>query len=170
MAVLVQELLPVKYAFVLHTKNPFSGDPDEVYGEIVPGRGETLVGNFPGRALSFRAKKGQAPVVIAFLSKSAWLRTRECLIFRSDSNGEDLEGFAGAGLFESICAKSDLPCVVRFHRLQLVIDKAYRQNLLQKLADVGRSVEQAFGGTPQDIEGCIDPQDRIFIVQSRPQV
>jgi len=170
MAVLVQELLPVKYAFVLHTKNPFSGDPDEVYGEIVPGRGETLVGNFPGRALSFRAKKGQAPVVIAFLSKSTWLRTRECLIFRSDSNGEDLEGFAGAGLFESICAKSDLPCVVRFHRLQLVIDKAYRQNLLQKLADVGRSVEQAFGGTPQDIEGCIDPQDRIFIVQSRPQV
>jgi len=170
MAVLVQELLPAKYAFVLHTKNPFTNDPDEVYGEIVPGRGETLVGNFPGRALSFRAKKGQAPVVSAFLSKSTWLRTQQCLIFRSDSNGEDLEGFAGAGLFESICAKSDIPCMVKFHRLQLITDAAYRQNLLNRLAEVGKFVEQAFGGFPQDIEGCVDPQDRIFIVQSRPQV
>eukprot|EP00931_Biecheleriopsis_adriatica_P076364 TRINITY_DN5007_c0_g1_i2.p1 TRINITY_DN5007_c0_g1~~TRINITY_DN5007_c0_g1_i2.p1 ORF type:complete len:2309 (-),score=523.43 TRINITY_DN5007_c0_g1_i2:77-6955(-) len=170
MAVLVQELLPAKYAFVLHTKNPFTHDPDEVYGEVVPGRGETLVGNFPGRALSFRAKKGEAPVVSAFLSKSTWLRTQECLIFRSDSNGEDLEGFAGAGLFESICAKSDIPCMVRFHRLKLITDAGYRQELLSRLAEVGRQVEQAFGGMPQDIEGCVDPQGRIFIVQSRPQV
>jgi len=170
MAVLVQELLPAKYAFVLHTKNPFTNDPHELYGELVPGRGETLVGNFPGRALSFKSKKGEAPVVTAFLSKSTWLRTQECLIFRSDSNGEDLEGFAGAGLFESICAKSDIPCMVRFHRLQIVVDADYRRNLLQRIADVGRAVEQAFGGAAQDIEGCVDPQDRIFIVQSRPQV
>eukprot|EP00440_Ansanella_granifera_P013023 gb/GFBE01014147.1/.p1 GENE.gb/GFBE01014147.1/~~gb/GFBE01014147.1/.p1 ORF type:complete len:2306 (+),score=572.89 gb/GFBE01014147.1/:1-6918(+) len=170
MAVLVQELLPAKYAFVLHTKNPFTHDPNEVYGEVVPGRGETLVGNFPGRALSFRAKRGEKPVVSAFLSKSTWLRTQECLIFRSDSNGEDLEGFAGAGLFESICAKSDIPCMVKFHRLKLITDQGYRQDLLTRLAEVGRQVEQAFGGMPQDIEGCVDPQDRIFIVQSRPQV
>jgi len=170
MAVLVQELLPAKYAFVLHTKNPFTNDPHEVYGEVVPGRGETLVGNCPGRALSFTAKRDQAPVVSAFLSKSTWLRTQECLIFRSDSNGEDLEGFAGAGLFESICAKPDISCMVKLHRLQLITDPGYRQNLLQRLADVGRQVEAAFGGTPQDIEGCVDPQDRIFIVQSRPQV
>jgi len=170
MAVLCQELLPAKYAFVLHTKNPFTHDPDEVYGEVVPGRGETLVGNFPGRALSFRAKKGEAPVVSSFLSKSTWLRTQECLIFRSDSNGEDLEGFAGAGLFESICARGDIPNMVKFHRLRLVTDQGYRQNLLSRLAEVGRQVEEAFGGFPQDIEGCVDPQDRIFIVQSRPQV
>jgi len=170
MAVLVQELVPAKYAFVLHTKNPFTNDPHEVYGEVVPGRGETLVGNFPGRALSFRARQGQSPAVSAFLSKSAWLRTQDCLIFRSDSNGEDLEGFAGAGLFESVCAKPDVPCIVRFHRLQLVTDPGYRQGLLQRLADVGRAVERAFGGVPQDIEGCVDPQDRVFVVQSRPQV
>ena len=170
MAVLVQELLPAKYAFVLHTKNPFTQDANEVYGEVVPGRGETLVGNYPGRALSFRAKRGQAPVVTSFLSKSTWLRTQECLIFRSDSNGEDLEGFAGAGLFESICSTSDIPCMVKFHRFRLLTDKGYRQNLLTKLAEAGRHVEKAFGGQPQDIEGCVDPQDRIFIVQSRPQV
>ncbi|CAJ1410235.1 unnamed protein product [Effrenium voratum] len=169
MAVLVQELLPAKYAFVLHTKNPFTNDPNEVYGEVVPGRGETLVGNYPGRALSFRARKGETPVVTSFLSKSTLLRTQECLIFRSDSNGEDLEGFAGAGLFESICATSDIPCMVRFHRLRLLTDHSFRQTLLSKLAEAGRAVEKAFG-SPQDIEGCVDPQDRIFIVQSRPQV
>jgi len=170
MAVLVQELLPAKYAFVLHTKNPFTDDPDEVYGEIVPGRGETLVGNFPGRALSFRSKKGQEPVVSAFLSKSIQLRTQECLIFRSDSNGEDLEGFAGAGLFESVCARPDIPCLIKFHRLRLVAEPGYRQDLLRRIAQVGRDVELAFGGVAQDIEGCVDPEDRIFIVQSRPQV
>ncbi|KAL8429188.1 hypothetical protein ACSSS7_006747 [Eimeria intestinalis] len=36
MAVLVQELMPVRYSFVLHTKNPFSQDADELYGEIAP--------------------------------------------------------------------------------------------------------------------------------------
>lgn len=33
----LQELLPVRYSFVLHTKNPFSQDPNELYGEIAPG-------------------------------------------------------------------------------------------------------------------------------------
>jgi alpha-glucan,water dikinase len=57
MAVLVQELVTVKYAFVLHTVNPFTHDRDELYGEIVPGRGETLVGNYPGRAMSFSVRR-----------------------------------------------------------------------------------------------------------------
>lgn len=170
MAVLVQELLPAQYAFVLHTKNPFTDDPEEVYGELVPGRGEALVGNFPGRALSFRGKKGQQPVVTSFLSKSVRLQTQECLIFRSDSNGEDLEGFAGAGLFESICAREDIRCAVKLHKLRVVCDADYRRQLLHRLVEAGREVERAFNGQPQDIEGCVDHQDRIFIVQSRPQV
>lgn len=64
MAILVQELLPANYAFVLHTKNPFlEGATDEMYGEIVPGLGEVLVGNAPGRALSWTMKKGEDPIV-----------------------------------------------------------------------------------------------------------
>lgn len=35
-------------------------------------------------------------------SKSDGMFVRESLIFRSDSNGEDLEGYAGAGLYDSI--------------------------------------------------------------------
>ena len=37
-----------------------------------------------------------------FPSKSEGMFVAESLIFRSDSNGEDLEGYAGAGLYDSI--------------------------------------------------------------------
>jgi hypothetical protein len=40
--------------------------------------------------------------VLAYPSKSSGMFVRESLIFRSDSNGEDLEGYAGAGLYDSI--------------------------------------------------------------------
>eukprot|EP00930_Biecheleria_cincta_P003683 TRINITY_DN104608_c0_g1_i1.p1 TRINITY_DN104608_c0_g1~~TRINITY_DN104608_c0_g1_i1.p1 ORF type:complete len:1573 (+),score=330.14 TRINITY_DN104608_c0_g1_i1:248-4720(+) len=170
MAVLVQELVEARYAFVLHTVNPFTHDKDELYGELVAGRGETLVGNYPGRALSFAMKRGGEPRLISFPSKSVALHTQHCLIFRSDSNGEDLEGFAGAGLFESICAEEDKGGFLRLHRLPVVTDSAYRQKLLKRIAEVGWAIEKAFDGAPQDIEGCIDVNDRVFIVQSRPQV
>eukprot|EP00928_Gymnodinium_smaydae_P040513 TRINITY_DN27468_c0_g1_i1.p1 TRINITY_DN27468_c0_g1~~TRINITY_DN27468_c0_g1_i1.p1 ORF type:complete len:1602 (+),score=466.16 TRINITY_DN27468_c0_g1_i1:144-4808(+) len=170
MAVLVQELVEARYAFVLHTINPFTKDKDELYGELVAGRGETLVGNFPGRALSFAMKRGGEPRIISYPSKSVALHTQHCLIFRSDSNGEDLEGFAGAGLFESVCAEKDKGGFQRLHRLPVVTDAAYRMQLLKRIAEVGWAVEKAFDGAPQDIEGCVDVKDRIFIVQSRPQV
>lgn len=64
MAILVQELLPANYAFVLHSQNPFDSEKkDEMYGEIVSGLGEVLVGNAPGRALSWRMKRGGDPIV-----------------------------------------------------------------------------------------------------------
>lgn len=170
MAVLVQELVEAKYAFVLHTINPFTKDKEELYGELVAGRGETLVGNFPGRALSFAMRKGGEPRVISFPSKSVALHTQHCLIFRSDSNGEDLEGFAGAGLFESVCAEEDKEGFQRLHRLNVITDRDYRMQLLKRIAEVGWATEKAFDGAPQDIEGCVDVTERIFIVQSRPQV
>lgn len=40
--------------------------------------------------------------IIMFPSKSDGMFVTESLIFRSDSNGEDLEGYAGAGLYDSI--------------------------------------------------------------------
>ncbi|KAF6158281.1 hypothetical protein GIB67_001352 [Kingdonia uniflora] len=53
MAVLVQEIINVDYAFVMHTTNPSSEDSTEIYAEVVKGLGETLVGAYPGRGLSF---------------------------------------------------------------------------------------------------------------------
>lgn len=57
MAVLVQEIVNADYAFVIHTTNPSSGDSSEIYAEVVKGLGETLVGAYPGRAMSFICKK-----------------------------------------------------------------------------------------------------------------
>ncbi|EPS64613.1 hypothetical protein M569_10167, partial [Genlisea aurea] len=57
MAVLVQEIINADYAFVIHTTNPSSGDSSEIYAEVVKGLGETLVGAYPGRALSFVCRK-----------------------------------------------------------------------------------------------------------------
>ncbi|KAJ0804864.1 putative alpha-glucan, water dikinase [Helianthus annuus] len=57
MAVLVQEIINADYAFIIHTTNPSSGDPSEIYAEVVKGLGETLVGAYLGRALSFISKK-----------------------------------------------------------------------------------------------------------------
>ena len=93
----------------------FAGDAEEIYVEVVQGLGETLVGNYPGSAFSFVARKqhlAASPVALAgsptsahlepgititgFPSKSVAMHVpasnRPALIFRSDSNGEDLEG------------------------------------------------------------------------------
>ena len=43
MAVLIQQMLTPDYSFVLHTVNPVSRNPREVYAEIAVGLGETLV-------------------------------------------------------------------------------------------------------------------------------
>ena len=83
-----------------------------MYIELVQGLGEAIVGNWPGSALSYTAEKRLLPSLAGasgtprsfpeglisikgFPSKSHVLRQAEGgrdIIFRSDSNGEDLEG------------------------------------------------------------------------------
>lgn len=100
MAVLIQEVICGDYAFVIHTKNPLSGDTTEIYAEvcillslfvnksrkkenmflhvflaqkqIVKGLGESLVGAYPGRAMSFIVKKSnlKSPTVMSNFSYS----------------------------------------------------------------------------------------------------
>ena len=85
-----------------------------MYVELVQGLGETIVGNWPDSALSYTAEKRLLPSLAdtseaprsfpeglisikGFPSKSHALRQAEGgrdVIFRSDSNGEDLEGCA----------------------------------------------------------------------------
>jgi len=176
MAVLVQPLIPAAYAFVLHTTNPVSGDAGEVYGELVVGLGETLVGACPGRALAFAARKTpgggcQPPRLLGFPSKPAGLFAPPggSLIFRSDSNGEDLEGFAGAGLYDSIPLAPLLERPLDYTAEPLLADGAARDALLAKLAAAGVAAEAILGG-PQDVEGCVDADGAVFLVQTRPQV
>lgn len=168
MAVLVQRIVPAEYSFVVHTRHP-TGDPSELYAEIVLGLGEVLVGNYAGRALAFAAPRdGSAAPRVTCLPSKGVAMSGSGLIFRSDSNAEDLEDFAGAGLFDSITARETSERVLRYGGEPLVDDAAFREKLLKGIASLSMAVEKAAGGGPQDIEGCY-AGGKYFVVQTRPQ-
>ncbi|XP_004509565.1 alpha-glucan water dikinase, chloroplastic isoform X1 [Cicer arietinum] len=170
MAVLVQEVINADYAFVIHTTNPSSGDSSEIYAEVVKGLGETLVGAYPGRALSFICKKHDlnSPQVLGYPSKPIGLFIRRSIIFRSDSNGEDLEGYAGAGLYDSVPMDEEEKVVLDYSTDALMIDGSFRQSILSSIARAGNAIEELYG-TPQDIEGVIK-DGKVYVVQTRPQM
>ncbi|MBF0516213.1 MAG: hypothetical protein HQK97_03700 [Nitrospirae bacterium] len=168
MAVLIQEIVKADYAFVIHTVNPVTGAKDEIFAEVVLGLGETLVGNHPGRALSFTCKKdSNIPNVAAYPGKSFGLYA-DGLIFRSDSNVEDLSGFAGAGLYDSVTLREPKTVPLDYSKSQLLTDEAFRVSLLSKIKEIGVIVENSFG-SPQDIEGAY-ANGQYYVLQSRPQV
>lgn len=171
MAVLVQEIINADYAFVIHTTNPSSGDSSEIYAEVVKGLGETLVGAYPGRALSFVCKKSDlnSPLVLGYPSKPIGLFIRRSIIFRSDSNGEDLEGYAGAGLYDSVPIDEEEKVVVDYTTDPMITDGKFRQSILSSIARAGSAIEELYGGIPQDIEGVVR-DGKIYVVQTRPQM
>lgn len=191
MAVLLQAVQPAGHAFVLHTSNPVlatsasGGAAEEVVGELVVGLGETLVsGAVPGRSLAFTAPRegagGLGPAsVTALPSKPSALGSAGGLIARSDSNGEDLERFAGAGLYDSIPVAAFKEERVTYNggetplaqlAEKLLWDPATRADLVARLVKAGVDVEMALASGAQDIEGCVLPDGSIVIVQARPQV
>ena len=168
MAVLIQNVIEAEYAFVIHTVNPFNGRREELYAELVLGLGETLVGNYPGRALSMVASKTtRQPTLMAYPGKSAGLYGGG-LIFRSDSNGEDIPGYAGAGLYDSVLLSPPREVLLDYTHEPLLWDPAFRQEILGRLVDIGLEIERICGA-PQDIEGAY-VKGEFYVVQSRPQV
>ncbi|KAF3431222.1 hypothetical protein FNV43_RR25952 [Rhamnella rubrinervis] len=170
MAVLVQEIINADYAFVIHTTNPSSGDSSEIYAEVVKGLGETLVGAYPGRALSFICRKTDlnSPQVLGYPSKPIGLFIKRSIIFRSDSNGEDLEGYAGAGLYDSVPIDEEEKVVLDYSTDPLIVDGNFRQSILSSIARAGNAIEELYG-SPQDIEGVIR-DGKLYVVQTRPQM
>ncbi|MCO5597363.1 hypothetical protein L7F22_051439 [Adiantum nelumboides] len=170
MAVLVQEVVRADYAFVIHTTNPSNEDSSEIYAEVVKGLGETLVGAFSGRALSFVAKKTdlKSPQITGYPSKQVGLFIKQSIIFRSDSNGEDLEGYAGAGLYDSVPMDVEEEIVVDYSSDPLIVDMEFQKSVLSKIAEAGAAVEKLYG-TAQDIEGVIKDGE-LYLVQTRPQM
>ncbi|KAF5831865.1 glutathione synthetase ATP-binding domain-like protein [Dunaliella salina] len=197
MGVLLQQVVPADYAYVLHTANPVTGTPGQAFGEAVVGMGEALVGNYPGRALSFTAPlDGTAPPSIlslpakriALRAPISWAGSNGAksngagtigagangagaplLIARSDANGEDLEDLAGAGLYDSIPFSPLEETVVGYANEPLMTDPAFRARIMSQLTDVAKVVKGAYKGQEQDIEGVIS-QGQVWVVQSRPQV
>uniref|UniRef100_A0A6N2K070 alpha-glucan, water dikinase n=2 Tax=Salix viminalis TaxID=40686 RepID=A0A6N2K070_SALVM len=194
MAVLVQEVINADYAFVIHTTNPSSKDSSEIYAEVVKGLGETLVGAYPGRALSFICKKNDlnTPQVLGYPSKPFGLFIKRSIIFRSDSNGEDLEGYAGAGLYDRYNLRKTLTgwiynegsrregkltilhamtrekVVLDYSSDPLITDDNFRRTILSSIARAGSVIEELYG-SPQDIEGVIR-DGKVYVVQTRPQM
>ncbi|GIL61955.1 hypothetical protein Vafri_16315 [Volvox africanus] len=174
MAVLVQRVVPAQYAFVIHTRNPSNNDEREVFCELVKGLGESLVsGMVPGSAVAFKAVKDsaglQSPEVLCYASKSEAMFVRDSLIFRSDSNGEDLEGYAGAGLYDSITMDPSVLTKIDYMEDRLVQDPGFRRDLMSRICRLGVDIEKALSSA-QDVEGVVAPDGSITVVQTRPQV
>ncbi|KAL0421405.1 UNVERIFIED_CONTAM: Alpha-glucan water dikinase, chloroplastic [Sesamum latifolium] len=138
--------------------------------KVVKGLGETLVGAYPGRALSFICKKNDlnSPQVLGYPSKPIGLFIRRSIIFRSDSNGEDLEGYAGAGLYDSVPMDEEEQVVLDYSSDALIIDGNFRHSILSSIARAGSAIEELYGSA-QDIEGVVK-DGKIYVVQTRPQM
>jgi len=174
LAVLAQPVAFASYAFVIHTRSPMpNANTEDALVEVVVGLGESLVSNAPGRALSASVGPSDKSIQVhTFPSKPQGVFTPDSgtHIFRSDSNGEDLEGFAGAGLYDSITVDECPHRAISYADEPLVVDPAFRAQLLRRLFDLGRLVEANFNGQPQDIEGAVDRDGNLVVLQSRPQV
>ena len=110
-----------------------------------------------------------ALTVESFPSKSVGLYLPESLMFRSDSNGEDLEGYAGAGLYDSVPLHYPEPMRVDYSNDPIMTDQGFRMEMLGKVARVGLELEDVLGSA-QDIEGCVDHEGNVYVVQTRPQM
>lgn len=173
MGVLIQEAIPAQYSFINHTRNPVSGNPDEMLTQIAVGLGETLTGNSPGAPLSIVSKKGARgghriisypSKVIAFLIGSG----EQSLIARSDSNDEDLSGFAGAGLYDSFFVNPPSSKYVSYNDERLLQDDRFQREFFDSVVKIAEEIETVMQ-RPQDIEGVFS-NNNFYIVQTRDQV
>ena len=168
MSVLIQKIIPAEYAYVIHTKNPTNNSNKEIFAEVVSGMGETLVGAYEGQSFSFIFNKDNKNYEIkSYPNKSIALKNSG-FIFRSDSNMEDLEGFSGAGLFDSVPMIENKEIEMSYSGDKLFKDKKFVDNLVNKIGEIGIGIEKLYG-FEQDIEGVYYNGD-FYVVQTRPQV
>ena len=52
---------------------------------------------------------------------------------------------------------------------RLIADKGFRRDLVSRIAKVGVAIEDALGSA-QDIEGAVEEDGSITVVQTRPQM
>ena len=103
----------------------------------------------------------------SYPNKTIVLKNRG-FIFRSDSNTEDLEGFAGAGLFDSVPITEHEVINMSYHKNDIFTNDTFVKSLIKNIAQLGIEVENIYQ-YPQDIEGVLY-QNQFYIVQTRPQV
>ena len=149
MAVLLQPLVDAAAAFILCTSNPMTGEAGECYVELAEGLGETLAsGNVRGTPCRLTVRENGGVVTLAEGSLVT------ALVPASLDDGGGLveaaaDGSVGGGL---------------------LADAETREELARRIAVAGRTIREAEGGGPQDVEGAIDADGNVWVVQARPAV
>ena len=136
---------------------------DEVYAEACLGLGEALVSDMPGQAMSFSYHKGTKKAVIGSYPNKSLGLSSSGFIFRSDSNSEDLPGFAGAGLFDSYTMNAEKKFRISYNQEKLIVNEAFRQDFMNKIGYIGHHIEKIYEDEPQDIEGAF-ANGQFFVV------
>jgi alpha-glucan,water dikinase len=127
------------------------------------------VSDMPGQALAFSYDKlSKKTKVNSYPNKSLALSSSG-FIFRSDSNSEDLSGFAGAGLFDSYTMNEENKFRVSYNNERLILNENFRNEFMSRIGFIGHHIEKIYDDDPQDIEGAFCGGE-YFVVQTRPQV
>ena len=70
------------------------------------------------------------------------------------------------GLFASHSQKDLVQRYIDYSKIELNVDTDELRGLGVELGEIAVAIETHFGAA-QDIEGCINPKDEIYVVQSR---
>jgi alpha-glucan,water dikinase len=91
---------------------------------------------------------------LGYSNKPIGLFIRQSIIFRSDSNGKDIEGYAGSILYDSVPMDEEEKRTIDYSSDPLVVDHNFRENILSKISQVGLAIKELYG-SPQDVEGVV---------------
>ncbi len=149
MALLVQEMVPVDYSFVINTVDPVTGNPDIAVMEMVQGYGEALVSGDP----RFRGQ----PYRILYNRKTGEIKV--------DSLADISERIVADASGRLQYAPTDY---VNESFLRREGDLEHLKRIFEKALKI-----EALFGAPQEIEGAMSVQANnwdVQVVQSRRQV
>jgi hypothetical protein len=104
----------------------------------------------PQAVLETRTRNLNSPRVLGYPSKPMSLFIQRSIIFRSNSNGEDLEGYTGAGLYDSMPMDEEDRVVLP----SLMVDGNFCHSTLSCVSRASSAIEELYG-SPQDIDGVI---------------
>jgi alpha-glucan,water dikinase len=106
--------------------------------------------------------------VLGYSRRPMGLFIRQSIIFRSDSNGKDIEGYAGVGLYDNVPMDEEDKRTLDYSLDPLVVDHNFRENILSMIAQVGVIIKELYG-SPQDVEGVVKDSE-IYVDNTRHQM
>ncbi|OVA15254.1 hypothetical protein BVC80_5g44 [Macleaya cordata] len=97
-------------------------------------RAKWKVHGYPGLVMKVRRDGNE---ILGYPSKQIGFFIWKSLIFRSDSNDEDLEGYAGAGLYDSVATDKEEEIMLDYSFVRVLIDKGFQRSIFSKIAEAG---------------------------------